>query len=82
MSNYVALGFLSHEDFLEVCDQMQLSLGDTATSSDGMFTVLIKTEKIIPQGTLVVTGKNDKRIYIRINSGREIENMKYIQKHT
>jgi hypothetical protein len=53
--NVAALSFRSYEDF-EVCNEyMDIKLGDTATSSDGMFTVMIKTEITIPPGTLVVT---------------------------
>jgi hypothetical protein len=72
MLKYVALGFQNHEDF-EVCNSiMNIQPGDTATSSDGMFTVLVRVERIlIPHGTLMVTTDKGKRIFIRVTSGTE-----------
>ena len=72
MPKYVALGFQSYEDF-EICNSiMNIQPGDTATSSDGMFTVLVGVERIlIPHGTLMVTTDKGRRIFIRVTSGTE-----------
>lgn len=74
MDAYVALGFQNHDDF-EVCNQrMNIKPDNAAISEDGMFTVLIKTEKImIPHGTLVVTTDRGRRIFIRVTSGIKTE---------
>ena len=48
MDNVAALSFRSYEDF-EVCNKyIEVRPGETATSSDGMFTVMIKTERRMP----------------------------------
>ena len=48
---------------------MHIRPGDTATSSDGMFTVMIQTELRIPPGTLTIK-TNKKDISVRILSGK------------
>ncbi len=69
--NVAAFSFRSYEDF-EACNEyMNIQPGETATSSDGMFTVMIKTERQIPPGTLVMTTKNGKQIYVRVITGIE-----------
>lgn len=71
MENVAALSFNSYDDF-EACNEyIQVRIGETATSSDGMFTVIIKTERRMPPGTLVVTTDNGKRIFVRVVSGVE-----------
>jgi hypothetical protein len=70
MAYYAALSFQSHDDF-EACNRvMNIRPGDTATSSDGMFTVLVKTELRLPPGTLTVKTNKDKDISVRIVSGK------------
>ena len=71
MVYYAALSFQSHDDF-EACNRvMNIRPGDTATSSDGMFTVLIKTELRFPPGTLIVKTNKNKDISVRVISGKE-----------
>lgn len=69
MDNVAALSFRSYEDF-EICNKyIDVKPGETATSSDGMFTVMIKTERRMPPGTLVVTEDDGRRIFVRVVSG-------------
>lgn len=69
MDNVAALSFRSYEDF-EICNKyIDVKPGETATSSDGMFTVMIKTERRMPPGTLVVTDDDGRRIFVRVISG-------------
>lgn len=71
MDNVAALSFRSYEDF-EACNEyIEVQPGETATSSDGMFTVIIKTERRMPPGTLVVTTEKGRRIFVRVISGAE-----------
>jgi hypothetical protein len=71
MDNVAALSFRSYEDF-EACNEyIDVQPGETATSSDGMFTVIIKTERRMPPGTLVVTTGEGRRIFVRVISGAE-----------
>ena len=71
MGKLAALSFQSYEDF-EICNKtMNIKPGDTATSSDGMFTVMIPTERLIPSGTLMVTADNGKKVFVRLISGTE-----------
>ena len=74
MSKYIALGFRSHEDF-ELCRKvMNIKMGDTGTSVDGLFTVLIETVRIlVPDGVLVHTCEDGRRIFIRVTSGTTVE---------
>ena len=69
MDNVAALSFRSYKDF-EICNKyIDVRPGETATSSDGMFTVMIKTERRMPPGTLVVTEDDGKRVFVRVISG-------------
>lgn len=69
MDNVAALSFRSYQDF-EICNKyIDVKPGETATSSDGMFTVMIKTERRMPPGTLVVTDDDGKRVFVRVISG-------------
>ena len=72
MVKFAALSFQSYKDF-EVCNEiMKVRPGDTATSSDGMFTVMIKTEGVtLPSGTLMVTANDGRKVFVRIISGTE-----------
>lgn len=71
MTKFAALSFRSYEDF-EACNEaMNIKPGDTATSSDGMFTVMIKTERLLPPGTLMVTTGNGRKVFVRVISGTE-----------
>ena len=73
MAQYVVLSFQNHEDF-EMCNKVMNITKDTetATSSDGMLTVFIKTEgAIFPPGTLMVTTTAGRRIFVRVRSGTE-----------
>ena len=72
MTKYAMLSFRSEEDF-KICNEaMGIKASDTAvTSFDGMLTVLIKTEKLFPPGTLMVTANNGQRIFVRVMSGTE-----------
>lgn len=71
MDHVAALSFRSYEDF-EACNEyIEVQPGETATSSDGMFTVIIKTERRMPPGTLVVTTEEGRRIFVRVISGSE-----------
>ncbi len=64
-----ALSFRSYADF-EVCNKyIEVQPGETATSFDGMFTVMIKTERRMPPGTLVVTTNEGKSIFVRVVTG-------------
>ena len=70
MAYYAALSFESHEDF-EACNKlMHIRPKNTATSSDGMFTVMIQTELRIPPGTLTIKTNKNKDISVRILSGQ------------
>ena len=73
MVQYAALSFQSHEDFRVCKNAMRITEDtETATSSDGMFTVFIKTEgAIFPSGTLVTTTSKGREISIRVISGTE-----------
>lgn len=53
MSSYVALCFGSLKDF-EVCNElMKVQPSNTATSSDSMIAVLVKTDRVlVPHGVL------------------------------
>ena len=71
MTYYAALSFSSYEDF-ELCNTvMNIKSGDTATSSDGMFTVLVRTELQLPPGKLKVKTKQNKDIQVRLLSGKQ-----------
>lgn len=71
MTYFAALSFNSYEDF-EACNKvMNIRPGDTGTSSDGLFTVMIKTELRFPPGNLVIKTNKDKDIIVRVISGRE-----------
>ena len=66
MDNVAALSFRSYQDF-EICNKyIDVKPGETATSSDGMFTVMIKTERRMPPGTLVVTEDDGKRVFVSV----------------
>ena len=52
---------------------MEIKIGGAITSSDGMFTVLIKTERVLSQGILMVSTEHEEKIYLRVSSGKEIE---------
>lgn len=69
MAYYAALSFDSYKDF-EACNRlMHVNPGDTATSSDGKFTVMIKTELRIPPGTLTIKTNKSEDISVRVISG-------------
>ena len=70
MAKLSALSFDSYEDF-EICNEtMNIKRGDTATSHDGMFTVIVHTPNVpFPSGTLVVTAKDGRKIFVRVISG-------------
>ena len=73
MSSYVALCFRSLKDF-EVCNElMKVQSTNTATSSDGMIAVLVKTDKVlIPHGVLTVTTNTGRKIFVKVTSGKEM----------
>ena len=71
MSYYAALSFQSYEDF-EACNTvMNIGPGDTSTSSDGIFTVMIRTGLRLPPGTLTVKTNKDRDITVRVVSGKQ-----------
>lgn len=71
MAYVAALSFHSYEDF-EVCNKyIDVKPGDTASSSDGMFTAMVKTERQIPPGILVVEAEDGKKVFVRVISGTE-----------
>lgn len=72
MAKLTALSFESYQDF-EICNEvMKVRPGDTATSSDGMFTVVVKTDGVsLPSCTLIVTSKDGRRVFVRVISGTE-----------
>lgn len=71
MAKFAALSFRNYEDF-ELCNKtMDIKPGDTATSSDGMFTVMIKTDRLFPSGTLMITTDNGRKVFVRVISGTE-----------
>jgi hypothetical protein len=67
---YMVLGFRNHEDF-EICNQiMKVSIGDVGTSADGLFVVIVKTDRIlIPHGTLIIKTTKGRSISVRVTSG-------------
>ena len=71
MVYYAALSFDNHKDF-EACNKLiRVRPGDTATSSDGKFTVMIETELRIPPGTLVIRTNKNENISVRVLSGEK-----------
>jgi len=69
MEAYTALIFNNHEDFEIYKKAVNLKPENIALSKDLLVTVMIKTELIIPSGSLIVKTSDGREITIKVSSG-------------